>query len=55
MTKKRIITPYGTMTKMAKEIGCSVGTVKNALRGAFDSKLSDEIRALAIKKYGGKM
>lgn len=52
---KRIITPYGAQTKIAKEIGCSVSTVKNALRGTYDSPLSIQIRTLATsKKYGGK-
>lgn len=52
--RKQIIVPHGSIIEIAREVGKSANTVSLALKGATNSKLSDEIRELAKKKYGGR-
>lgn len=53
--KSIIQVPYGTASKIAKDIGCNNRYVARALR--YDSLTAPsqiKIRQLAMKKYGGK-
>lgn len=53
MRKPEILVPMGTKTLIAKDAGCTLGTVTGALSGLRSSELVDKIRDIAIKKYGG--
>lgn len=44
---------YGHTTQLAKICGCTIQTVRLALRGAIESDLATKIRKEAIK-LGGK-
>lgn len=54
----KIILPHGDIKKMAKELGYSERTIRNALNGITNSNLSKLIRAKALQdggyEYGGK-
>lgn len=43
---------YGCTTKLAKICGCTIQTVRLALRGAIESDLATKIRKEAIKLGG---
>lgn len=47
-----IFVKYGMSSRLAKEFGCTIQTVRLALRGAVDSELSHRIRKKALK-WGG--
>ena len=54
-TKKRpiIIIPYGSRSRMAKELGVSMETVRKALKYITDSEEAIRIRKEALTNYGG--
>lgn len=47
-----IFVKYGMSSRLAKEFGCTIQTVRLALRGAVNSELSHRIRKKALK-WGG--
>ncbi|MDR1348017.1 MAG: ArsR family transcriptional regulator [Prevotellaceae bacterium] len=49
---KRILVAYGETSRMAKLHGCTLQTVRNALRGFVESELADRIRAEALRAGG---
>jgi len=53
MRKKEILVPQGAKKLIAKDVGCTLGTVTGALTGFRSSALVDKIRDTAIKKYNG--
>ncbi len=53
--KTIIQVPYGTASKIAKDIGCDPRHVTRALRYDSDTAPSQiRIRDLAVKQYGGR-
>lgn len=50
--KREIIAPHGAVSKIAKDTGFSVPTVRYALRGMTNSCNSEVIRKRAIEFYG---
>lgn len=54
-TKKRpiIIVPFGSRTRMTKELGVSMETVRKALKYITDSEEAVRIRREALTNYGG--
>ena len=50
----RLLVPYGTNSKLAKDCGVNVRTVQEALRGTRDTETQRLIRERAIKFYGAK-
>lgn len=50
----RLLVPYGTIGKLAKDCGVSSNTVSEALRGARNTETQQLIRERAIKFYGAK-
>ena len=48
-----IIVPHGTTGKMAKHFGCTIQTVRNALKYISDTEQAQRIRKEAIEYYGG--
>lgn len=53
--RKKIIVPFGAVQKIAKEIGCSDQSVRNALRFITSGDQPDKIRKEAIENYGGEI
>lgn len=51
--KREIITPHGSIKKIAKDTSLSELTVRLALRGITDTANADLIRQRALKFYGG--
>ena len=49
--KVKILVPFGCVNQIAFDLGISILTVRKALAGW--SKEYDQIREVAIKKYGG--
>lgn len=52
-TLKPILVPHGAIKRLAEHTGYSTETVKYALRGARDTDVTNTIREIAIKQYGG--
>ena len=52
--RKIIRVPNGAAKKIAEEQGCGITTVYMALRNITRSTQADQIRDLALNKYGGK-
>lgn len=50
--KRKIIAPHGAISKIAKDTGFSVPTVRYALRGVTNNGNADVIRKRAIEIYG---
>lgn len=54
----KIILPHGHIKKIAKELGYSERTIRNALNGITSSSVAKLIRAKALEdggyEYGGK-
>lgn len=48
-----IIVPHGQTTKIANHVGCTIQTVRNALRYKSDTDQAQRIRKEAIENYGG--
>lgn len=53
--KKKIIVPYGTLSRMAEAFGCQIRTVRKALAFETDSEQARLLRDKALKEYGGMM
>lgn len=51
----RIVVRRGGVGEIAREVGASRATVGIALAGGSYSQKAEEIRRLAIDKYGGKV
>lgn len=52
--KSRIWTPQGTGRMIAKRFGVTPIWVSKALNGNSNSDMARNIRAVALKEYGGK-
>ena len=52
--QKEIVTKHGVHVKIAADLGCHCNTVKNALKGKYNSPLAQRIRDIARKQYGGR-
>lgn len=50
---KQILVAHGVITRIKDELGCSIFTVRCALRGFDSTDLQKEIRNVAITKFGG--
>ena len=50
----RLLVPYGTIAKLAKDCGTSTNTVSDALRGTRDTETQRLIRKRAVEFYGAK-
>lgn len=53
--KKKIVVPYGTLSRMAEAFGCQIRTVRKALAFETDSEQARLLRTKALKEYGGMM
>lgn len=53
--KKKIIVPYGTLSRMAEAFGCQIRTVRKALNFETDSEQAQLLRNKALKEYGGML
>lgn len=53
-TTDRLLVPFGTITKLAKDCGVSENTVSEALRGTRDTETQRLIRKRAVEFYGAK-
>ncbi len=52
LKKPKILYEKGTVQKMAKALGVSQGTIRNALRFVTEGDQPDKIREEALKYYG---
>lgn len=52
-TPKKVWTPKGTGLMLARRFSVSPNWVSKALLGQSDSQTARNIRAIAIKEYGG--
>ncbi|MCI5706070.1 MAG: hypothetical protein MR298_01875 [Odoribacter sp.] len=52
LKKPKILYEKGTVQKMAKAMGVSEGTIRNALRFVTEGEQPDKIRKEAIELYG---
>lgn len=50
----RLLVPFGTTRKLAKDCGVSENTVAEALRGTRDTETQRLIRKRAVEFYGAK-
>ena len=53
--RKKIVVPYGTLSRIAEAFGCQIRTVRKALAFETNSEQAELIRTKAIKEYGGLM
>ncbi len=54
MTPKKVWTPKGAGLMLAKRFNVSPNWVSKALLGQSNSSTARNIRAVAVKEYGGK-
>ena len=50
----RLLVPFGTTRKLAKDCGVSENTVAEALRGTRNTEIQALIRKRAVEFYGAK-